>query len=98
MNQNVRFLICTGEFHCKARVPVLTGQVRKVLVASGKVTFSMVKPWTATRDLWPVGILFGKVSLFIFFIPEYLKSADNLPERVGLSGESPKWSTLVSFP
>lgn len=34
-----------------------------------------------------MGNLFGNLTLFMFFIPEPLKSDHNMPERMGLLGE-----------
>ena len=60
----------------------------------GKLPLAWLPSGLRLGNLWIVGIL-GKLKLSMNFIPERLKAARNVPERVGLWGEGLKWIVLA---
>lgn len=79
----------------KTRVPVVTGECFLFLV--GRSPLAWLASGLQLGNLWIVGIL-GKLTLFIIFIPECLKSAHSSPATVGLLGEGLKWMGLAPPP
>lgn len=80
----------TREFDCKEdpENQHLTGKCYLCLV--GKSPLAWLPSGLRLGNLWIVRIL-GKPKLSMNFIPEHLKTACNMPERVGLLGEGLKW-------